>query len=192
VRFCTFHACILTSCTLEPPQFARCHWRPLCIQGSIPVYLAFMAWSGGGTAGYFGGWTVVAWLVALLGAAGGLLVALSIKYGDAILKTLATTASIILSSVLEWWWLDGVITPVMVIAGVQVVLAICNYTFDPTPPSHGATVPSSSSSSVSEAKKELSKLRPEATNDDRNQDLDDDNDDDANEGIPLMEKTQHR
>jgi hypothetical protein len=72
-------------------------------------------------------------IVALLGAAGGLLVALSIKYGDAILKTLATTAAIILSSVLDWWFLGGPLTPTMVIAGVQVIIAICNYTFDTSP-----------------------------------------------------------
>ena len=71
--------------------------------------------------------------VALLGAAGGLLVALSIKYGDAILKTLATTGAIILSSLLDHVFLGGPLTPVMVIAGVQVVISICNYTFDATP-----------------------------------------------------------
>ena len=103
------------------------------MQGSVPVYLAFIAWDGGGKAGLFGGWSLVALLVTILGAAGGLLVALSIKYGDAILKTLATTAAIILSSVLDWYFLGGPLTPIMMIAGTQVVLAIMNYTFDPTP-----------------------------------------------------------
>ena len=74
----------------------------------------------------------MAWIVTFLGAAGGLLVALSIKYGDAILKTLATTAAIILSSVLDNMFLGGPLTPIMVIAGIQVVIAICNYTFDAT------------------------------------------------------------
>jgi solute carrier family 35 (UDP-sugar transporter), member A1/2/3 len=77
----------------------------------------------------------MAWIVTLLGAAGGLLVALSIKYGDAILKTLATTAAIILSSVLDYLFLNGPLTPIMMIAGVQVILSICNYTFDATPES---------------------------------------------------------
>ena len=103
------------------------------IQGSFPVYLAFMAWDGGGTAGFFGGWSLVAVVVTILGAAGGLLVALSIKYGDAILKTLATTAAIILSSVLDAAFLGGPLTSLMVIAGAQVVISIMNYTFDPTP-----------------------------------------------------------
>lgn len=101
--------------------------------GSLPVYFFFITWDNGGTAGLGGGWSMVALIVSILGAAGGLLVALSIKYGDAILKTLATTGSIILSSVLDYAFLDGPLTPVMVIAGVQVVIAICNYTFDATP-----------------------------------------------------------
>ena len=73
-------------------------------------------------------------MLALLGAAGGLLVALSIKYGDSILKTLATTGAIILSSVLDHVLLGGPLTPSMMIAGVQVVISICNYSFDTTPP----------------------------------------------------------
>jgi UDP-sugar transporter A1/2/3 len=100
--------------------------------GSVPVYLAFMAFTTS-PAEMGAGWTPLAWGVALLGAAGGLLVALSIKYGDSILKTLATTGAIILSSVLDHVWLGGPLTPAMMIAAGQVVISICNYTFDTTP-----------------------------------------------------------
>lgn len=101
--------------------------------GSFPIYLVFIVCNRGEEAGYFGGWSALAWCLALLGAAGGLLVALSIKYGDSILKTLATTGAIILSSVLDYLLLGGQLTPVMCIAGTQVILAIMNYTFDSTP-----------------------------------------------------------
>lgn len=101
--------------------------------GSFPVYLVFIAVEGGGQAGLFGGWSFVALLLACLGAAGGLLVALSIKYGDSILKTLATTGAIILSSLLDHYLLGGPLTPSMMIAGAQVIIAIVNYTFDTTP-----------------------------------------------------------
>ena len=101
--------------------------------GSVPVYLAFMAFTTS-PADLGAGWTPLAWGVALLGAAGGLLVALSIKYGDSILKTLATTGAIILSSLLDHVWLGGPLTPAMMIAGGQVVISICNYTFDTSPP----------------------------------------------------------
>lgn len=100
--------------------------------GSVPVYLMFMFFtSTPSTVG--AGWTWLAWAVAILGAAGGLLVALSIKYGDSILKTLATTGAILLSSVIDRVWLGGPLTPAMVIAAGQVIIAICNYTFDMTP-----------------------------------------------------------
>lgn len=101
---------------------------------SIPVYILFIVGDMGGPAGFAGGWTYVTWIVAILGATGGLLVALSIKYGDSILKTLATTGAIALSSVLDHLFLNGPLTPTMIIAGVQVILAIFNYTFDMTPP----------------------------------------------------------
>jgi UDP-sugar transporter A1/2/3 len=101
--------------------------------GSFPVYLAFIAAEGGGEAGLFGGWSWIAILLAVLGAAGGLLVALSIKYGDSILKTLATTGAIILSSLLDFFFLGGPLTPSMMIAGTQVIISIINYTFDTTP-----------------------------------------------------------
>lgn len=102
--------------------------------GSIPIYVMFMLWEDGGVAGYFGGWSAVAGILALLGAAGGMLVALSIKHGDSILKTLATTGAIVLSATLDHYILGGPLTNIMCIAGVIVVLSICNYTFDASPP----------------------------------------------------------
>ena len=106
--------------------------------GSFPVYIVFIGLDGGGEAGLFGGWSFLAFLLSMLGAAGGLLVALSIKYGDSILKTLATTGAIVLSSLLDHIFLGGPLTPSMIIAGAQVVIAICNYTFDSTPPTASA------------------------------------------------------
>ena len=100
---------------------------------SFPIYLGFILFEGGGQAGFLGGWSTMAFMLSVLGAAGGLLVALSIKYGDSILKTLAVTGAILLSSLLDHYMLAGPLTPIMVIAGAQVVIAICNYTFDLTP-----------------------------------------------------------
>ena len=110
--------------------------------GSCPIYLMFIISNHGDEAGLLGGWTATAWILAFLGSAGGLLVALSIKYGDSILKTLATTGAIILSSVLDYAFLDGPLTPVMCIAGTQVIIAIANYTFDYPPPPPESPPPS--------------------------------------------------
>lgn len=101
--------------------------------GSVPVYIVFILQEGGGDAGYFGGWSFVTFVLGCIGAGGGLLVALSIKYGDSILKTLATTGSIILSSILDHLLMDGPLTPTMVLAGGIVITAIFDYSFDPSP-----------------------------------------------------------
>lgn len=129
--------------------------------GSLPVYLFFIAGDGGGMTGFLGGWSWIAVLLSLLGAAGGLLVALSIKYGDSILKTLATTGAIILSSLLDHFLLGGPLTPSMVIAGVQVITAICNYTFDaPPPPPMPETAPSDSQPLLRTGSKDDEEIAP--------------------------------
>ena len=97
---------------------------------SVPIYICFILFGDGGEAGYFGGWTKLSVLLSLLGSAGGLLVALSIKYADAILKTLATTLAIIISSLLDYFFLNGDLTYTMILSGGIVILAICNYSFD--------------------------------------------------------------
>uniref|UniRef100_A0A7S3V424 Uncharacterized protein n=1 Tax=Chaetoceros debilis TaxID=122233 RepID=A0A7S3V424_9STRA len=112
--------------------------------GSLPVYIAFILADGGGEAGYLGGWSIVTVILGLLGSAGGLLVALSIKYGDSILKTLATTGAIVLSSGLDHYLLNGPMTAVMVLSGFVVIMAIFNYSLD-----GGVPVPSMMSDSVS-------------------------------------------
>ncbi len=101
--------------------------------GSCPIYLMFIIANKGEVAGFLGGWTPTACILAILGAAGGLLVALSIKYGDSVLKTLATSGAIILSSILDHTFMGGPLTATMCIAGLQVIIAIASYTFDYPP-----------------------------------------------------------
>merc|ERR1712238_622701 len=101
--------------------------------GSFPVYVLFIVWNRGGTAGFCGGWSILTFILSILGAAGGLLVALSIKYGDSILKTLATTGAIVVTGVLDHVFLGGPLTPSMMLTALQVIISICNYTFDATP-----------------------------------------------------------
>jgi UDP-sugar transporter A1/2/3 len=117
--------------------------------GSFPVYIMFIVADGGGEAGFFGGWSFLALLLAALGAAGGLLVALSIKYGDSILKTLATTGAIVLTGILDHVFLGGPLTPSMMIAGLQVIIAICNYSFDASPASDASSSAQTTNSSKS-------------------------------------------
>jgi UDP-sugar transporter A1/2/3 len=126
--------------------------------GSVPVYLIFIVGNGGGTEGFFGGWSLLAAFLAALGAAGGLLVALSIKYGDSILKTLATTGAIVLTGVLDHLLLGGPLTPAMIIAAVQVIIAICNYTFDATVNDSSDTNSTTATTSPSKTKSNASTI----------------------------------
>lgn len=79
--------------------------------------------------------TFTAVMVAALGAAGGLLVAATLKYADSIMKTLAAAGAILLSTVLGHVFLDGPLDVVVCIGGLCTIIAIANYTLDNTPAS---------------------------------------------------------
>lgn len=100
---------------------------------SIPSYAVMIVINGGGAEGFFQGWTPLAFILALFGCSGGLLVALSIKYGDSVLKTLAISGSIIYAAIVDHHFLGGPLTVEMMVAAIVVIIAIFNYTFDATP-----------------------------------------------------------
>lgn len=81
----------------------------------------------------FDNFTICAVLIAMIQAAGGLLVAATLKYADAVLKTLATSGSIVLSAVLGFLLLGGTLDIFVAIGCVSTILAITDYTLDPTP-----------------------------------------------------------
>ena len=63
---------------------------------------------------------------------GGLLVAATLKYADAILKCFATAFSIILSTVLGYYWLRAQVDLFVFIGVACTVLSLFNYTLDDT------------------------------------------------------------
>jgi len=81
---------------------------------------------------FFDGWSSFTAMITVSMACNRTLVALSIKYGDSILKTLAVSGSIVLASVADHVVLGGPLTVQMGIAGVVVIIAIINYAFDGT------------------------------------------------------------
>jgi len=78
----------------------------------------------------FRGWTINTWLIMLIQACGGLLVAATLKYADSVLKTLATSGSIVISAVLGYFLLDGDLDVFIGMGCVSTILAITNYTFE--------------------------------------------------------------
>lgn len=78
------------------------------------------------------GWTINAVMIATIQAGGGLLVAVTLKYADAVLKTLATSGSIVLSAVLGKLLLGGVLDTFVGLGCIVTILAVFNYTLDTT------------------------------------------------------------
>eukprot|EP00903_Cladosiphon_okamuranus_P010823 g10224.t1 len=91
---------------------------------SIAFYLPLAAWEEGPM---FEGWTVNAVILSILGGAGGLLVALTMKYTDAVLKTFATSGAIIVTAIGGHFLMGSPLDiPIGVGAGCT-VLSLLNY-----------------------------------------------------------------
>uniref|UniRef100_A0A7S1ZAT8 EamA domain-containing protein n=1 Tax=Trieres chinensis TaxID=1514140 RepID=A0A7S1ZAT8_TRICV len=117
---------------------------------SIPSYLMLIQLREPRPDGYFANWTPLAIVLSLFGCSGGLLVALTIKYGDSVLKTLAISGSIIYAALFDQAFLGGPLTFEMGVSASVVIIAICNYTFDLSPDS-ATKWPSSAGPSTSTA-----------------------------------------
>ncbi|ERE92040.1 UDP-N-acetylglucosamine transporter [Cricetulus griseus] len=84
--------------------------------------------------GFFQGYNQLTWIVVVLQALGGLVIAAVIKYADNILKGFATSLSIILSTVISYFWLqDFVPTSVFFLGAILVIAATFLYGYDPKP-----------------------------------------------------------
>ena len=75
----------------------------------------------------FAGWTWVTAGCGTVGALGGVLVALSIKHADSIMKTIATTGAIVLTTVLNASFMNGPCTLPIVCGALIVVVSVFNY-----------------------------------------------------------------
>lgn len=75
--------------------------------------------------------SVTAWGVSILMALGGLLVALSVKYANSILKTVAVSGAIVVNCVFGWLVLDGPMSVSVVVGGLSVILSVFNYNESP-------------------------------------------------------------
>lgn len=101
----------------------------------LGIMVSERVYSSTGFDDVFKGWTINAFLLAFIQAAGGMLVAATLKYADAILKTLATSGSIVLSAVVGYALLDGPLDIFVGLGCICTILAIFNYTLDATPTS---------------------------------------------------------
>lgn len=94
---------------------------------SIVLYLISNLWSG---KPIFAGWTTNAIIASVLGGAGGLMVALTMKYTDAVLKTFATSGAIIVTAVCGHFFLGQPLDIPIGIGASCTVLSLLNYSDD--------------------------------------------------------------
>lgn len=78
----------------------------------------------------FAGWSKYTVMLAILGSAGGILVALTMKYTDAVLKTFATSGAIIVTAVAGNMFLDAPLDIPIAIGAACTVLSLLNYSDD--------------------------------------------------------------
>ncbi|KAI7857759.1 nucleotide-sugar transporter-domain-containing protein [Circinella umbellata] len=135
---------VLASCISS--GFAGCYFERMLKQSSTSMWMrniqlgisAFMfsfiamvtsdfqtIWKNGG--GFFQGYTLITWLVISNQALGGLLVATVVKHADNILKNFATSVSIILSSVISFYFFDFQPTLVFILGTLLVTAATFIY-----------------------------------------------------------------
>jgi UDP-sugar transporter A1/2/3 len=81
----------------------------------------------------FEGWTWVTCAIAVVNGLGGILVAGTLKYADAVLKCFATAVSIIIVSVIGYFFLDSDIDIFVAIGMLVTVLSVFNYSLDYEP-----------------------------------------------------------
>ena len=72
--------------------------------------------------GFFQGYNTTTIIVVILQAVGGMLIALVMKYADNILKGFATSISIVLSTILSYYWLSDFAPSLSFFAGATVVI----------------------------------------------------------------------
>jgi len=80
---------------------------------------------------FFNGWSWLIVLLTIIGAAGGILIALCLKYADSIIKTFAATGSILLTAFLSYYLLSGPMNCYIAVAAVVVTFSVLNYQLDP-------------------------------------------------------------
>jgi UDP-sugar transporter A1/2/3 len=80
--------------------------------------------------GFGQGWNIRAVMLVLLQAVGGILVAATLKYADAVLKCFATAVAIIITSIIGYFFLGSDIDIFVALGMIVTVLSIFNYTLD--------------------------------------------------------------
>ena len=91
-----------------------------------------MSQSADNTTGPFKHWSIYATILTLLQGGGGLLAAATLKYTNANLKTLATTLSIVFSTILEFCLMGLHLSLPMIVGILTIIASISSFTIKTT------------------------------------------------------------
>mmetsp|Transcript_45428 Transcript_45428/g.119320 ORF Transcript_45428/g.119320 Transcript_45428/m.119320 type:complete len:366 (+) Transcript_45428:99-1196(+) len=92
---------------------------------SLCIYLPMALWEH---SSLLYGWSGLTWIVAFLGALGGILIGLVISYMDSITKNLALSVAIVLTACVDHLCFDGPMTLNIISAATIIIIAIVTYT----------------------------------------------------------------
>jgi UDP-sugar transporter A1/2/3 len=92
-----------------------------------------VVWRTGTVEGFLTGYTEMTWVLVLVQALGGILVALVMKYADNIMKGFATSIAIVVSGIFSYMFLDFIPTVYFMLGASTVILAVMLYSC-PDPP----------------------------------------------------------
>lgn len=90
--------------------------------------ILFNDWNFIQAKGFFYGYNYLTWIVVILQAVGGLIVANVVKYADNILKSFAAAVSILLLGYISWIWLND-FTPTVYFFGGTGCVIVATYLY---------------------------------------------------------------
>ena len=91
---------------------------------SLCIYVPMALWEHGSL---LYGWSALTWVIAFLGALGGILIGLVISYMDSITKNLALSVAIVLTACVDHMCFDGPMTLNIIAAASIIITSIVSY-----------------------------------------------------------------
>jgi len=89
-------------------------------------------WSTVRSRGFLFGYNSLVWLVIFIQSVGGILISSVVKFGDALLKSFATSVAIVLTALISWYWLGFAVSIEYCCGSVLVVAAAFMYSWQPS------------------------------------------------------------
>ena len=88
------------------------------------------------------GWGIFSFASLLLGVTNGLLIALTLKHCDSVIKTIAQSSSIVFCTIIGSIYQNEVVDSFVAMGCLVTIIAVSNYTFDvAAPPTPSSTAP---------------------------------------------------